>query len=344
MPRATIDDVAKLAGVSIKTVSRVVNREPNVRQSTRDRVDRAITQLNYKPNLSARSLASQRSHLIGLIYDDPSAYEVPSSGYVIRMQEGTLRACRATNYELLIHPCDYRRRDVRQDLQGLIERSQPDGIVLAPPLSNMRKIVAAVAATGTRFVRVAPGTEALPEFVVATDDREISAEMTRYLASLGHRRIGFIAGDRRHKAVVNRLPGYRDGLEESGLAYADELVADGDNSIGSGEAAAEQLLALDDPPTALFAANDDMAAGVIRVAYRLGLDVPGRLSVAGFDDSALARLVYPALTTIRQPLSKMAERAAVDLIERFGKPDSEPRTVVIPSTLQIRESTGPAPS
>jgi LacI family transcriptional regulator len=344
MPRATIDDVAKLAGVSIKTVSRVVNREPNVRQSTRDRVDRAIAQLNYKPNLSARSLASQRSHLIGLIYDDPSAYEVPSSGYVIRMQEGSLRACRATNYELLIHPCDYRRQDVRQDLKGLIERSQPDGIVLAPPLSNMRKIVDAVAATGTRFVRVAPGTEALPEFVVATDDREISAEMTRHLASLGHRRIGFIAGDPRHEAVVNRLPGYRDGLEQSGLAYAGELVAEGDNSIGSGEAAAEQLLALDDPPTAIFAANDDMAAGVIRVAYRLGLDVPGRLSVAGFDDSALARLVYPALTTIRQPLSKMAERAALELIERFGKPAPEPRTVIIPSTLQIRESTGPAPS
>lgn len=343
MPRATIDDVARLAGVSIKTVSRVVNREPNVRQSTRDRVDRAIAQLNYSPNLSARSLASQRSHLIGLIYDDPSAYEVPSSGYVIRMQEGTLRACRATHYELLIHPCDYRRKDVREDLKGLIERSQPDGIVLAPPLSNMRKIVDAIAATGTRFVRMAPGTEALPEFVVATDDREISAEMTRYLASLGHRRIGFIAGDRRHKAVVNRLPGYRDGLEQSGLAYADELVADGDNSIGSGEAAAEQLLALDHPPTAIFAANDDMAAGVIRVAYRLGLDVPGRLSVAGFDDSALARLVYPALTTIRQPLSQMAERAALELIERFGKPDPEPRTVVIPSTLQIRESTGPAP-
>jgi len=344
MTRATIDDVARLAGVSIKTVSRVMNHEPNVRESTREKVDRAISQLNYRPNLSARSLASQRSRLIVLVYDDPSAYDVPSSGYVIKMQEGTLRACRTTHYELLIHPCDYRQSEVGSELKGLIEQTQPDGIVLAPPLSNMAKIVDAIAATGTRFVRLAPGSESLPEFVIATDDREICAEMTRYLVSLGHRRIGFIAGNREHKAVANRLPGYRDGLEQSGIGYEPELVAQGDNSIGSGERAAEQLLDLDDPPTAIFAANDDMAAGVIRVAYRRGLDVPGRLSVAGFDDSALACLVYPALTTIRQPLAKMAEQAALELIERFGKPEREPATVVIPATLQIRESTGPAPS
>ena len=344
MPRATIDDVAELSGFSIKTVSRVVNREPNVRQSTRDKVDLAIEQLNYRPNLSARSLASQRSRLIVLVYDDPAAYEAPSAGYVIRLQEGALRACRTANYELLIHPCDLRRKDVRRELGSLIEQTQPDGVVLAAPLSNMPRIVAAIAATGSRFVRLSPGGRSHDELCIATDDREISAEMTRYLASLGHRRIAFIAGDRRHKAVAKRLPGYRDGLAGSGIEYSETLVSYGDNSIESGEVAAERLLALDDPPTAIFAANDDMAAGVIRVAYRLGLDVPGRLSVAGFDDSALARLVYPALTTIRQPLSKMAEQAALELIDGFGKPEPEPATVVIPSTLQIRESTGPAPS
>ncbi|HZX23292.1 MAG TPA: LacI family DNA-binding transcriptional regulator, partial [Woeseiaceae bacterium] len=129
MPRATIDDVAELAGVSIKTVSRVVNSEPNVRQSTRDKVHLAIEQLNYRPNLSARSLASQRSRLIVLVYDDPAAYEAPSAGYVIRLQEGTLRACRTAHYELLIHPCDYRRKDVRKELGSLIEQTQPDGVV-----------------------------------------------------------------------------------------------------------------------------------------------------------------------------------------------------------------------
>ena len=344
MARATIDDVAELAGVSIKTVSRVVNREPNVRQSTRDKVDEAIAELNYRPNMSARSLASHRSRLIVLVYDDPSAYEVPSAGYVIRMQQGTLRACRTANYELLIHPCNYRNKEVKKELQQLIEQARPDGIVVAAPLSNMPKIVNAIATSGTPFVRLSPGRKSRKEFTIATDDREISAEMTRHLASLGHERIAFIAGNPKHKAVTNRYSGYRDGLEDSGITFAEELVAAGDNSIGSGEAAAEQLLSLDDPPTAIFAANDDMAAGVVRVANRLGLDVPGQLSVAGFDDSALARQIYPALTTVRQPLSTMAERAALALIGKCGKPGPAAGTEIIPSQLKIRESTGPAPS
>ncbi len=344
MARATIDDVAELAGVSIKTVSRVVNREPNVRQSTREKVDEAIAELNYRPNMSARSLASHRSRLIVLVYDDPSAYEVPSAGYVIRMQQGTLRACRTANYELLIHPCNYRNKDVKKELQQLIEQARPDGIVVAAPLSNMPKIVNAIATSGTPFVRLSPGRKSRKEFTIATDDREISAEMTRHIASLGHERIAFIAGNPKHKAVTNRYSGYRDGLEDSGITFAEELVAAGDNSIGSGEAAAERLLSLDDPPTAIFAANDDMAAGVVRVANRLGLDVPGQLSVAGFDDSALARQIYPALTTVRQPLSTMAERAALALIGKCGKPGPAAGTEIIPSQLKIRESTGPAPS
>jgi len=343
MPRATIDDVAELAGVSIKTVSRVVNREPNVRQSTRDKVDRAIAELNYRPNLSARSLASHRSRLIGLIYDDPSAYEVPSSGYVIRMQQGTLRACRKQSYELLIHPCNYRDRQVGDEIRKLIEETRPDGLVVAAPLSNMPRVVKAIAATNTPYVRLSPGTKPNGEFTVATNDREVSAEMTRYLASLGHERIGFITGNRRHKAVGRRFLGYKDGLEQSGLRLSEDLVAAGDNSIASGEQAALQLLGAKPRPTAIFAANDDMAAGIIRVANRLGLQVPKDLSVAGFDDIALARQIYPALTTIRQPLAAMAERAALALIGSNGKSVLKPGTEVVPASLRIRESTGPAP-
>ena len=151
MPKATIDDVAELAGVSIKTVSRVVNGEPNVREQTRARVLEAIEKLSYRPNQAARSLASHHSRLIALIYDDPSAYEIPSSGYVILMQEGALRACRGANYELVIHPCNYRNRDVGKELKALIERVRPDGIVLAAPLSNMPKIVRPIQATNMSF-------------------------------------------------------------------------------------------------------------------------------------------------------------------------------------------------
>jgi LacI family transcriptional regulator len=340
--KATIDDVAELAGVSIKTVSRVVNREPNVRSSTRQQVEDAIARLNYRPNMSARNLASQRSHLLVLVYDDPSVYENPSADYIIRLQQGALKACREFGYELLIHPCNYRNKDVCRELTGLIERTRPDGIILAAPLSNMSKLVHCIASTDTAFLRLSPGTDNNRQPSIETNDRETSAEMTRYLASLGHARIAFITGDLNHKAVANRFHGYQDGLQQSGLQFSEQLVSAGDNSIGSGEKATAELLALPEPPTAIFAANDDMAAGAIRVADRLGIDVPAQLSVAGFDDNALARQIHPALTTIRQPLSTIAERAALALIKSFGKELPIKGTDVVPATLQVRESTGPA--
>ena len=341
MSKATIDDVAKLAGVSIKTVSRVVNREPNVREQTREKVESAIERLNYRPNKAAQNLASHHSHLIVLIYDDPSAYEIPSAGFIIRMQGGALLACRKGNYELLIHPCRYRNKNVAAELKTLIEQVRPDGIVLAAPLSNVSRVVRAIEATGTPLIRVSPGKANGNPFYVGTNDREAGAEMTRYLASLGHKRIAFIKGHPGHKAVGNRFKGYRDGLEQSGLETCDELVAKGDNSIRSGEAAAKELLGRNDPPTAIFAANDDMAAGVMRVADRLGIKVPDELSVAGCDDIALAQQIYPALTTINQPLTKMAEAAVLMLIEsqRTNKDPDSP--VIVPATLMIRESTAP---
>ena len=342
MPKATIDHVAELAGVSIKTVSRVVNREPNVRESTRAKVEAAIAKLSYQPNKAARNLASHHSYLIGLIYDDPSYYETPSAGYVVRMQQGALRACRASNYELLIHPCQYRKRDIGKEIKMLIERARPDGIVLAAPLSNMPKIVRAIEATGTPVVRISPGTRNGKQLSVSTNDREISAEMTRYLASLGHKKIAFIQGHPSHKAVGNRYLGYQDGLEQCGLKFSERLVAAGDNSIGSGEDCALRLLSRKTRPTAIFAANDDMAAGVIRVADRLGIKVPGELSVAGCDDIALARQIYPALTTINQPFTDMAEHAASALIASIRDKAPLQGSDTVPATLQIRESTGPA--
>ena len=175
MAAATIDDVAELAGVSIKTVSRVVNREPNVRDQTRAKVEEAIAKLNYRPNKAARNLASHHSHLIGLIYDDPSAYSVPSAGYVIELQQGALKACHKENHELLIHPCRYLDKHVGEEIRALIEQTRPDGIVLAAPLSNISKIVGVIAETGTPFVLLSPGTKSARRYSVATNDREISA-------------------------------------------------------------------------------------------------------------------------------------------------------------------------
>jgi LacI family transcriptional regulator len=344
MPKVTIDDVAELAGVSIKTVSRVANGERNVRPSTREAVEQAIAQLNYRANFSARNLARQQSHLIVLVYEDPSRYEMPSADYVIRMQNGALRACRQQRYELLIHPCAFGTTNVRGELHDLVGRVRPTGIVLAAPLSNMAHVVDAIAETKTPLVCLSPGVEAPDRSTVATNDREVCAEMTCYLASLGHRQIAFVSGNPDHKAVSNRLPGYLDGLRQSSLEYDARLVVAGDNSLKSGEAAAESLLALARRPTAIFAANDDMAAGVLRVALRKGLRIPGDLSVTGFDDSAVASHVFPALTTIRQPLARIAELAVRSLACAGGATGPIAATSIVHSSLVIRDSAGPAPS
>ncbi len=342
MARATINDVAALASVSIKTVSRVVNGEPNVSTSTREKVEKAIARLNYRPNPSAQNLASVRARLIGLVYDDPSAYQIPSAGYVMRMQQGALRACKSSSYELLIHPCNYRNRTVENELRTLVEQFRPAGIVVAAPLSNMPRLVRAIAETGTPLVRLSPGGKG-DHNSVSTNDRDVCAEMTRYLASLGHTRIAFIKGHRNHKAVAARWHGYKDGLKASGLKYDESLVVDGDNSFGSGEGCGMALLSTDRRPTAIFAANDDMAAGVIRVADRLGVRIPEELSVAGCDDIALAQQVYPALTTIRQPFSEMAERAATALINRSRRQPDLNGDETIAASLIVRDSTGPVP-
>lgn len=343
MSKPTIDDVAELAGVSIKTVSRVVNNEPNVRDSTQQTVKSAIDKLKYRPNQSARNLASHRSRLIGLVYDDPSAYEAPSSGYVIKMQQGVLRACKSAHYELLIHPCNYRNKNVTDELKVLIERVRPAGIVLAAPLSNMPKIVASINESGTPLVGLSPGTKKSKNFSVSTNDREASAEMTRYLASLGHTKIAYIKGHKSHKAVHKRFLGYQDGLQECGLTYSDKLVGDGDNSIGSGEQCAINLLSKKNRPTAIFAANDDMAAGVMRAAFQLNLKVPDDLSIAGCDDITLAQQLYPALTTIKQPLADMTEKASLALIEATRTGKLLPGIEVVPAILKLRDSTGPVP-
>lgn len=274
----------------------------------------------------------------------PAAYELPSSGYIIRMQHGALKACRSALSELLIHPCDFRKKKVGVELKSLIEETRPAGIIVAAPLSNMPKIVRAIEATGTPFVRISPGKTNGKQLSVSTNDREVCAEMTRYLAGLGHKRIAFISGDPDHAAVANRFLGYQDGLKESSLGFSEQLVAAGDNSFGSGEACAEELLRQERRPTAIFAANDDMAAGVLRTANRLSIDVPDQLSVTGFDDITLARQVDPALTTIRQPLARMAERAAEMLINSNGGGEIAKGAEIVPATIMIRETTGPAPS
>ncbi len=336
--KATIDDVAALAGVSIKTVSRVINEEPNVRKETRDRVKVAIERLNYRPNFSARRLAAKRSYIVALLYDNPSA------NYLFNIQSGVLAACGEHRYDLLVHPCDSRSPGLADEIMDLRDQGRCDGVVLTPPLSDIRSVTRALVERGTPFVQIAPSQRREDYPWVATTDESAGFEITQHLIKLGHKRIAYIQGHPDHEAMATREDGYRRALRESGLAVDKRLVVEGYNSFESGEDAARRLLGRKPRPTAIFAANDDMAAGVLRVARDLGLEVPGKLSVVGFDDTPVAAQTWPALTTIHQPIREMAESAAKILIHRLDSPERNQTKEIIDSRLVVRQSTGPAPS
>lgn len=324
----TITDVARAAGVSMKTVSRVLNDEPNVQPQMRERVMTAVRALNYRPNLYARSLARSRSSLIGLLYYAASAH------FVTGVQLGATTRCRELGYHLVVEALED-GRGARQ-LEHMIATLRPDGVILVPPVCDDERVLATLADAAMPCVRLSPGRPAPALGQVSMDDEHAAAEMTAYLASLGHRRIGFIEGAASQAASSRRLAGHRAALAAHGLADDPALVVPGAFTFRSGLEGCDRLLALAEPPTAIFAANDDMALGAVFAAQRRGLAVPADLSVAGFDDSPLASLVWPQLTTVRQPVAEMAV-AAVDLLVQRG----EPTAAVLPHALLARGSTAP---
>jgi LacI family transcriptional regulator len=303
----TIHHVARRAGVSIKTVSRVLNLEPNVSPDTRERVRAAVEALQYRPNQSARSLAGTRSFLIGLFYDNPSP------AYVSDVQLGAISRCREAGYHVIVEPLESASPDVGAQVRATLSTLRVDGVILTPPVCDNPAVMAALDAAGTPYVRIAPQSELGRAAYVHMDDRRAAAEMTRRLIAEGHRDIGFIKGHPDHGASHLRFQGYAEALAERGYELRPDRLAQGWFSFASGVEAAEQLLAGGDRPTAIFASNDDMALGVIAAAARMGIKAPGALSVAGFDDTPAACMVWPQLTTVRQPIEAMAA-AAADLL------------------------------
>jgi LacI family transcriptional regulator len=301
----TISDVAARAGVSPMTVSRVINGESNVREETRTRVEAAIKALDYAPSSAARTLAGGEEIRIGLLHSNPSF------NYLSQLLVGSLDQASRLNVQLIVEKCDDEAEE-RSAVEHLI-RARLDGIILTPPLSESLPVLEAIHQRNIPVVAVATGRAPDWALSVSINDHAAAHEMTRHLASLGHRRIGFIKGNPRQTASDERLEGYREALSEAGLPDAPELIAQGLFTYRSGLDAAEQLLELADPPTAIFASNDDMAAAAVAIAHRRGLDVPGDLTVCGFDDTALATTIWPELTTIRQPVFEMS-RTAVDLL------------------------------
>ncbi|WP_204602161.1 LacI family DNA-binding transcriptional regulator [Paremcibacter congregatus] len=335
--RATIDDVAERASVSIKTVSRVMNQEPNVREKTRDKVLKAAKELNYQPNLSARMLAGDRSYLLGMLYDTPSNYNND-------IQVGALARCREGGYNLVVDQCDPETDDVAQKVDQMLAQSNLDGVILTAPLCDHQPLLDILNGRGVPFVRVTPMINLEQGPCVYMDDYQAAYDMTSYLVSLGHKDIGFIKGHPGHGSAAMRYKGFCDALKAHGLRLKEDFVKQGFYSYRSGMAAAEEIFADAPHPTAVFASDDDMAAGVEAAAHKYGLEIPAQLSVVGFDDTPIAEVIWPQLTTIRQPIPEMAGAAVQLLIEgksRKGgaKSDNATQNILIDFELVERESS-----
>lgn len=332
--RRTIYDVARIADVSIKTVSRVLNDEPSVRPATRDRVLSVMTLLNYQPSLHARSLASRRSNLLALVIQNPSA------NYFFDVQSGAMAKCRAAHQRLLVQSCDGQGAELIDDVLAMAAQTHVDGAVITPPLSANRELIAALDERRIPFVRIAPDEVDHVSPAVVIDDEAAAREMTAFLLRQGHRSIGFVAGHPAHHSGKLRLDGFRAELasQNGGVAF---MIEQGYYTVKSGREAGRRLLDRSDRPTAVFAANDDMAVGVLSAAQERGLRVPEDLSVAGFDDTPIASAVFPALTTVHQPVYDMAFAATALLIDTIRGRHAQ-RTIRLRYTLIERGSTAPA--
>lgn len=335
--RVRIEDVAKVAGVSMKTVSRVLNHEPNVSERTRQRVQAAVDKLHYRPLPSARVLAGRRSYLVAMLFDNPS------NNYLMEVEMGVLDACKSQHYHLMLAPVNYDGvgTDMAAEIEALTVQLQVDGLVLTPPITDDATVISRLGELGIPYASVS-AKEENRRIGVVVDEHGAVCAMMEHLIALGHRRIAHITGHPAHGASGWRLAGYRDALERAGLPFDPALVVDGEFSYDSGRAATERLLALPDRPTAIFAANDDMAAGAICAIGEHGLSVPGDISVCGFDDTPIARQIHPSLTTIRQPTREMGRLAALELLTEIRTPGSG-AIIHVPYALQLRRSTGPAP-
>lgn len=339
--KVTINDVAKLAGVSIKTVSRVINKEPSVRKKTYDIVMEAVNELNYQPNLAARNLAGTSSFTVGLVYDNPNAY------YVIDMQNGVLSRCKDEGYELVIHPCTYTDANMEADFITMIKRSRLAGLVLTPPLSEQSSITNLLDELNIHYVRVLSGrpTDDDQDTCIYVNDYKAAYEITTHLLTHGHENIGFICGDKEHKSTSERLEGYKAALADHNTQFNSEFIYDGKYSFESGVEGTKALLANDNKLaiTAILGGNDEMAAGALFASRLMGIAIPEQLSITGFEDSPFSRQTWPKLTTAHQANDVISQHAARLLFTKTRGARNQDKDIITSFTpsIVIRESSGP---
>lgn len=332
--KATINDIARIAGVSKKTVSRIINRSPLVRDDTRDKVLALMQEVGYMPDPQARGLAFRRSFLIGLVYDNPNAQ------YIVNFLNGALDTLRGSGFELVVHPCDSRSEQFIDGVRAFVQQQKLFGVILLSPLSDNQSLADALCAIDCRFVRIAAVQLDGNSPMIVSNDRSATAEVADYLDRLGHREIGLIAGPRTYRSAHERNGGFLDALAKRGIHLPAHRIFEGGYTFESGVAGAEHLLAQEPRPTAIFACNDEMAAGAYKAVFRRGLRIPQDISIVGYDDSPLASRLWPPLTTVRLAIRDMGRNAARMLIEdRDSKGNAA--TLVVTPHLVTRESCQP---
>ncbi|MCU4675922.1 LacI family DNA-binding transcriptional regulator [Catenovulum sp. 2E275] len=330
---ATIHDVAQYAGVSAMTVSRVVNKSASVSEKMRKKIESAIEELNYVPNLAARA-ARTGVNKIGIIFSNPKSHNLGD------FLMGAFTAGSRLGCELLIEPLPAHPEPL-DALKTLINKGV-SGVILPPPICDSLEAHQLARKHSVTALSFASGNPKLHSPAVLIDDFAGASAMTHYLIGLGHKKIAFVKGDPSHSPAISRFEGFMVAMAEAGLDVEDDCIFQGDFSYKSGLDVAQTLFAQDKSqrPTAIFAANDEMAAAIIAVAHGMDVKVPEEVSIAGFDDTAIASTVWPQLTTVHQPLQQMAEKAVEILDATLRKTTQEQKHFVAPFKLVERESTG----
>jgi LacI family transcriptional regulator len=330
-------DVARFAGVSPKTVSRVMNNEPSVKEAKRMRVLKAIAELSYRPNLSARSLRGAKSYAIGLVYDNPNPH------YIIALQDGALSVCRKLGFGLQVHPCDSKAPKLALELCDVVHRANLAGLILAPPMSEQPELIRFLAKANIHFVRILSALEDPDDGYpcVYVNDRAAAYAITVHLIKLGHTRIGFLWGGKKQSSSMERYQGYATALRDHGIAVDKKLAVEGDYRFEDGFRGARKLLALKERPTAIFGSNDEIAAGALAAAKSVGINVPDDLSISGFEDSPFSRQSWPALTTAHQEMDQVAQYATQLLIAQLDDDAASMHNKGFSPVLVSRDSTVP---
>jgi LacI family transcriptional regulator len=328
----TIKDVSKDASVSIKTVSRVINNEANVAEATKNKVLASVKKLGFKPNKSAQSLRSKKSYMLALLYDNPN------KSYLADVQSGIFNACKNTGYNLVIQECNYKSSELTNDIIQFVKDFKIDGLVITPPLSDMQDFLGNLEANKIEYAAIAPRIMNPDSLYVSSNDYEAAYNLTSEIIKHRHRDIGFIKGHPKHSASLLRFNGFLAALKQHGLEPNEQWIKQGNFSFESGFDAGVEIFESSKIPTAIFASNDSMAAGIMKSAQMKGMEVPNDLSLTGFDDSPIAQQIWPALTTIKQPVQQMAAHAAKILIAKFDGLIDKTKSKEFKSELVVRES------